>query len=294
MLDVKIENFIHYCQVSYFSKKSIKTLSERLSEFNCFISSKPIGSVTEISYKHLQEFVADFKEPSVHTKKSRVWALHQFFHFLKLNHFIEDNIALGIPYPKIEKTVPQYLTLDEYNQILSYFYQKIASPFGLRNLVLMMFLGFLGLRLQSIISLNIEDIDLYAGLAAVKEKGGQQRNAILPKVLCHVLGHYLDELGKDKGPLFLSKRNKRISGRTLQDIFQSAATQVGIEKRLHAHLFRHTAATLLNKVAGVDITQHVLGHSQRQNTLKYTHLNPDEYAQYMRKHPFMNLEQSGE
>jgi len=75
----------------------------------------------------------------------------------------------------------------------------------------------------------------------------------------------------------------------LQDIFRSAANDLGIEKKLHAHIFRHTAATHLNKVAGVDITQHVLGHSQRKNTEKYTHLNPDEYAQYMRKHPFMNL-----
>ena len=91
------------------------------------------------------------------------------------------------------------------------------------------------------------------------------------------------------GADFHGKRNKRISERTLQDIFQSAAAQLGIDKHLHAHLFRHTAATHLNRVAGIDITQYVLGHTQRENTLKYTHLNPDEYAVYMRKHPFMNL-----
>jgi integrase/recombinase XerC len=289
MLDLKINDFIHYCQVSHFSKKSIKTLSERLREFNRFISSQPIGTLGEITYKHLQEFVADFKSPSVHAKKSRVWALHQFFHFLKLNYLIEENIALGIPYPKMEKTVPQYLTPDEYTRMLSYFYQRATSLVGLRNLVLIMCFGFLGLRLQSIIALNTDDIDLGSGLAVVREKGGRKINVVLPKVLCEVLKHYLDKLGKVGGPLFLSKRNKRISERTLQDIFRSAAGRLGLEKRLHAHLFRHTAGTHLNKVAGVDITQHVLGHTRRENTLKYTHLNPDEYAVYMRKHPFMNL-----
>lgn len=289
MLDLKINDFIHYCQVSNFSKKSIKTLSERLGEFNRFISSQPIVSLGEISYKHLLEFVADYKHPSVHAKKSRVWVLHQLFHFLKLNDWIEDNIALGIPYPKMEKTVPQYLTPDEYNQLLSYFYQKVGSPFGLRNLSLIMCFGFLGLRLQTIISLDIEDIDLGSGLAAIKEKGDKKRTIVLPKVLSEVLGLYLVNLGKDSGPLFLSKRNKRIYQRTLQDIFRSAADHLGIEKRLHAHLFRHTAATHLNKVAGIDITQFVLGHTRRANTVKYTHLNPDEYAHYMRKHPFMNL-----
>lgn len=289
MLDLKINNFIHYCQVSCFSNKSIESLSARLNEFNQFISSTSIGTIQEISYQHLSGFVADFGTPSVHVKKARVWALHQFFHFLKLNHLIEENIALGIPYPKLEKTVPHYLTSDEYNQILSYFYQRSASLPGLRNLAIIMFLGFLGLRLLSIISLDIGDLDLAAGLVSVQEKGRRKRIMVLPKVLCEVLGHYLKALGKDKGALFLSKRNKRISERTLQDIFQSAADHLGIEKHLHAHLFRHTAATYLNKVAGIDITGAVLGHNRRENTEKYTHLNPDQYAIYMRKHPFMNL-----
>jgi integrase/recombinase XerC len=287
MLDLKISDFIHYCQVSNFSKKSIKTLSEKLHEFNRFISSQPIGALNEISYQHLREFVTG--SASVHVKKSRVWALRQFFHFLKLNHLIEDNIALGIPYPKIEKTVPHYLTPFEYNHILSYFYQKAISFCGLRNLVLIMLFGFLGLRLKSIILLDIADVDSGAGLVLVQEKGGVIRNLVLPKILCEVLEHYIDKLGKREGPLFLSKRNKRISERTVQDIFRSAAHCLGSEKHLHAHLFRHTAATHINIVAGVDICQHVLGHSQRQNTYKYTHLNPDQYAVYMRKHPFMNI-----
>lgn len=287
MLDLKISNFIHYCQVSNFSKKSIKTLSEKLHEFNRFISSQSIVLLSEISYKHLREFVTD--SASVHVKKSRVWALRHLFHFLKLNHLIQENIALGIPYPKIEKTVPHYLTPDEYNQILSYFYQQAISFCGLRNLVLIMLFGFLGLRLKSIILLDIADVDSGARLLLVQEKGGQIRNIVLPKILCEVLEHYLDKLGKREGPLFLSKRNKRISERTVQDIFHSAAHSLGIEKHLHPHLFRHTAATHINIVAGVDICQHVLGHSQRQNTYKYTHLNPDVYAVYMRRHPFMNI-----
>jgi len=88
----------------------------------------------------------------------------------------------------------------------------------------------------------------------------------------------------------MSKRKKRISPRTLQDIFRTAADQVGIDKKLHARLFRHTAATNLNQVAGIEITQHVLGHRRRVNTLKYAHLNPDKYSIYMRKHPFMSKE----
>jgi len=124
----------------------------------------------------------------------------------------------------------------------------------------------------------------------IREKGRRQRNMVLPHSLCEIIYKYLQLRRLKKGPLLISKRKKRISQRTLQDIFRTAADRLGIEKKLHAQLFRHTAATHLNRVAGIEITQQVLGHSRRANTLKYAHLNPDQYAVYMKKHPYMQKE----
>ena len=153
--------------------------------------------------------------------------------------------------------------------------------------------------LSLLISSDIQDIDIKYGLFLhgessiwIKEKGRRSRTMVLPHCLCKIIDNYLKRHPYKKGPLLLSKRKKRISQRTLQDIFRAAADQLGIDKKLHARLFRHTAATHLNKVAGTDITQHVLGHSHRANTLKYAHLNPDKYAVYMKKHPFMRKEAS--
>ncbi len=111
----------------------------------------------------------------------------------------------------------------------------------------------------------------------------------MPKILCVILDQYFDFLNKRQGPLFLSKRNKRLSPRTLHDVFQKAASALDIDKHLHAHLFRHTAATHLNKVSDPEITRHVLGHVRSNSTRKYTHLNPDQYATYMQIHPYMEV-----
>jgi len=289
MLETEMKHFLTYCKISEFSKKSIEALTTRLNEFKEYLETAPIRSLKEISYRHLREYVAEFKTPSIHIKKGRVWTLHQFFHFLTLNGWVSENIARDIPYPKIEKTVPYFLTIDEYNRILSYFIKNAIDFFGLRNLALIMMLGLLGLRLGSILSLNIEDIDLETGLIWFTDKGRKERTLVLPGILSIVLSQYLQLHERKLGPLFLSKRKKRISLRTLQIIFKQAAGELGIEKHLHAHLFRHTAATHLNRVAGPAITQHVLGHSYRKNTEKYTHLNPDQYAVYMKRHPFMSM-----
>jgi len=290
MLHHYINQFLGYCQLADFSVRSIQALTARLNEFEAFLKSQRIQSVKKVPYRHLIDFVADYKVPSIHVRKSRVWTLRQFYHFLTLHRHVPQNIAIKLPYPKIEKTVPQFLTIDEYNRLIHYFSRKAQDILELRNLIIIVLLGILGLRTSTLIAINIEDVDLTCGLIWIREKGRQQRNLILPHSLCKIIHNYLQLRCRKKGPLLISTRKKRISQRTLQDIFRTAADQNGIDKKLHARLFRHTAATHLNQVAGIEITQHVLGHSHRANTLKYANLNPDKYAVYMRKHPFMKKE----
>ena len=290
MLHYYCKQFLEYCQLADFSVRSIQALAIRLNEFEAFLKSQRIRSIKKVTYQHLINFIADFKSPSIHVRKSRVWTLRQFYHFLTLHRIVAENIATGIPYPKIEKTVPQFLTINEYNRLIRYFSNEAQDLLGLRNFVIILMLGTLGLRTSTLIAINIEDIDLTCGLIWIREKGRRRRNLILPHSLCKIIHKYLQLRQRKKGPFLISKRKKRISQRTLQDIFRTAADQNGIDKKLHARLFRHTAATHLNKVAGVEITQHVLGHSRRANTLKYAHLNPDKYAVYMKQHPFMQKE----
>ncbi len=293
MLHIKITNFLQYCKNSNFSERSIESLTFRLNEFNQFIRSQAISSIREINYQRLTQFVADYKKPSVYVKKARVWSLRQLFHYLKLQNLVQNNIALKLPYPKIEQKVPPFLTINEFKQILNYFAQKATTPIGLRNLVIISLLGCLGLRTATIADLNVSDIDLAESRLWIKEKGFQgptKKDLPLPQVLCQLLAEYIYNLDRKQGPLFMSKRNQRLARRSLQSLFYQVAQKMEIDKKLHPHLFRHTAATHLNQVAGLEITQFVLGHQRQQNTHQYAHLNPDIYAQHMKNHPYMKLD----
>jgi integrase/recombinase XerC len=227
---------------------------------------------------------------SLDVKKNRVWALHLFYHFLKINNLITDNPASFIPYPRIGRTVPKYLTSQELNRLLDHLARQAHTLVGLRNLIIIMLLGFLGLRISAVVKLNIEDLDLKSSLIWICEKGRIKRSLCLPQALCAALQAYLTRRDQKEEPLLVSKQNERISQRTIQDLLKKAMDELQIDKHLHAHLFRHTAATHLNKVAGPDITRHVLGHADASNTERYTHLNPDIYATYMQKHPYMSYE----
>ena len=293
MLQENITDFLDVCKQNNFPAKSLQSLSQRLREFDASFPSTALNHVSLIRYEHLMDFVSS-GNASPHVKKQRVWAIRKFFHFLKVQGVISDNSAKGLPYPKIENKEPVFLCLAELKKILFFCLSQSGSLEGLRNLIIMMMLGFLGIRLRALTGLNVWDVDLTESILWIRDKGGITRSVPLPQILCVFLFPYLNRLGRISGPLFLSKRKKRITERTLQHLFQSLMTQLNIRKHLHAHLFRHTAATQMNRLAGTDLTQALLGHRSRKSTEVYTHLNDCRFAQYMYTHLYHDREDGHE
>jgi site-specific recombinase XerD len=292
MLESIVGHFLTYCNTCNFGARSLAVFSSVLTRLDEFVSGLGITSVREIRYPHLLAFVSSGSK-SVHLKKQRVWALHQFYHFLTLTKLVRKNIAGSIPYPKIDKKEPPFLTVTELRAVLRYFLGQEDSKLGSRNILIVLLLVFLGLRVSGIVHLDVRDIDLNENLIFVRGKGDRTRVLPLPRVLSLFLDRYI--CGRDSGPLFVSGRNRRISPRMIQHIIADASRALGMN--IHSHCFRHTAATHLNRVSGIEVTQHVLGHRRMENTRRYVHLNPDMYAEYMRRHSYMTFtgkEESGD
>jgi integrase/recombinase XerC len=243
MLLKTISDFLIYCNTCDFGVRSRKVFSTILPKFNEFVTSLAINSIKDISYTHLLTFVTS-GNASVHLKKQRVWTLHQFFHFLKLKKLVHKNIATTLPYPKIDKKEPSFLTGNELKAILRYFLYQEDSLHKSRNILIVLFLMFLGLRISSVVALDVSDINMNESLVLIREKGNRTRMMPLPQALCSFLNQYLRSIDRDVGPLFVSGRNRRISLRMIQHLISDAARDLGMH--IHSHLFRHTAATHLN------------------------------------------------
>ena len=287
MLQKIISNFLKYCKLYNFSTRSIEVFTSRLNEFSRYIDSYCIKAITDIEYEYLLSFVLS-GTPSVYTRKSKVWVLHQFFHYLVTNKIIKKNIALKLPYPKIGKKEPEFLSFEQLKTILNYFISFAVTYTGLRNLIIVLFFVFLGLRISSVVNINIQDIDLKTSSILISEKGSQRRIMPLPQILCFFLYPFLESHDNDLGPLFLSRQNKRISTRMVHQLFVAASD--ALDMHIYSHLFRHTAATQINKIAGLDVTKQLLGHSRRESSERYVHLNPDIYVEYMARHPYMTFQ----
>lgn len=287
MLSENIAKFLEYYQSLSYSDKSLKALKSRLREFADYLDCLNLKSVTEVEYSHLLEFVTGDEHTSAHVTKSRVWAPRRLFQYLVLQGILPHNPAADLSYPKLEKQVPQFLSAGEFERILDFLSERIMETDELRNLVLFLFLGVLGLRISTIRQLNISDVEVSAGRLWVNEKGSRQRFMVLSPTLVSVLSGYLAALPEGQRALFLSKRGKRISERAIQTLVAEIGRACGFRGRLHPHMFRHTAATQLCQVADIHVTRELLGHWRENNTRRYIHLSSTLYAQYMRCHPYM-------
>ncbi len=253
MLHHYFTSFLDYCKNANFSERSIESLEHRLNEFSNFLKTEDNPSIPEIKYQQLSQFVADFNSPSVAVPKNRVWTLRQFFHFLKLKQIINENIALQIPYPKIDKKVPNFLTSAEFKLVLNHFSPKATNRIGFRNLVIISRLGLPGLRTATVVAIQIDDVDLTESRLWIQEKGFAgltQKSIILPQILCQLLTQDLTQIQHQHGSLFLSKRNQALARGSIQSLFRNVSQELNLDKKLYPHLFRHTAATHLNQPVG--------------------------------------------
>jgi integrase/recombinase XerC len=145
--------FLEYCQLAHFSNRSIQTPEIRFGELRSFARTRKLKSIITIKYLHL----AEFNNPPIHVRKSREWTLRQFYHFLSL-HGYALNIAEKLPYPKIDKTVPHFLTQDEHNRLICHFSSRATDLRGHGNLVIILLLGTLGLRTTTLSLIRTTDL----------------------------------------------------------------------------------------------------------------------------------------
>lgn len=99
----------------------------------------------------------------------------------------------------------------------------------------------------------------------------------------------LRELIKDKNPddlVFTNSFGDLIRPQSYSHDLRNRAKSVGITKRVHPHLFRHTYATHLYKATkDIGLVSRALGHRDVKTTMKYINLADDDLESGVRLHP---------
>lgn len=315
MLKPFIDPFLTYCQTLSLAQNSIQALARYIKQLdkllgekaNQFVSvrpgscaiSQPGSAQTALSlhYKHLVDFVIS-NNAGPTTIKMRIWAIKKFFAFLYLNGHIKFNIANQLNPPKIPKKETPFLTENELKTIINRLIENSNNPNGLRNMIIILLMATAGLRKSSLVALDREDIDLQNRRLWITEKGLPGKRVILiPLGLSWLINEYVYRSHIKKGALFLNHKMQRLSANGVNkivNIIKEMLLKDGhhFAQRLHPHVFRHSAATQLNDIAGFTMTKEMLGHRSAHNTREYIHLSPASYGTYMKRHPYFTTKET--
>ena len=138
-----------------------------------------------------------------------------------------------------------------------------------------------GIRLGSLVGLNIADVDLASGTLHIRAKGGHRERVFLNPTLVAMLSRHIEQIatqglcGRDI-PLFASKSGRRLGARQIQLNFAKWCREAGIGRAVSVHSLRHTFATrLYRKTGDLYLVQRALGHRQITTTEVYARVSDD-------------------
>lgn len=206
-------------------------------------------------------------------------SLKSFYNYYMRMGNIKSNPTDEIDRPKIEKKIPEFLTLEEVSSLLNF---KVNNEFEARNKAILELLYSSGLRISELTSLELSNIDLDECLVRVMGKGSKERIVPLGDYAIDALKEYIyfyrPMLNKNNSSyVFLNNRGGILSRQFIFKVIKEECIKKGIRKNVSPHTLRHTFAThLLKNGADLRIIQELLGHENLSTTQIYTHLTNDK------------------
>ena len=218
-------------------------------------------------------------------------AIKSFYKYLTVRtKQLQENPVADLEYPKLRKSLPKYLTLEQSAALL----QSVSGPNEKRDYAILMLFLNCGIRRSELVGLNLTDV--YEDRIRVVGKGNKERFVYFGTACRKAIDAYLPERNKkvlsDNRALFGSRDGNRISVTAVHRLVKKALMQAGLDStQFSAHKLRHTAATMMLS-GGVDVktVQEVLGHENLNTTQIYTHIENTELKVAAEANPLSKLD----
>ncbi|MFQ6088424.1 MAG: site-specific tyrosine recombinase/integron integrase [Candidatus Methanofastidiosia archaeon] len=267
-----LKNFKMELQLAGYSENTIKNYLYSLNTLHSYVK-KDLKKIEESDLKRFLSYLQTEKGVKTSTIYRHLNAIKTFF---RLNDL---EVAEKIKLPKLSKSLPEVLMVDEMRKILN-------SISNLRDLLIVRLLYASGLRVSELVGLNRRDIE-GLDLKVIGGKGRKDRVTHIDETTLNLIQKYLDNRIDKNEALFINNRGKRLSQRTVQKIIRKHAKRAGIKKNVTPHTLRHSFAThLLQNDADIVVIRDLLGHSSLSTTQIYTHLTSSYRRKvYKNSHP---------
>lgn len=278
-----IGSFLDYLSVERgLAKNTIIAYREDLNIYLDFMIKRGIDALSKVSKNDITEFMVFAKDKGIspNSISRRLAAIRMFHRFLARERVLKNDPTTLIDSPKLWKKVPDTLSLNEVEALIS---QPDPRDFqGARDKALLEALYATGMRVSEATNLKLNNVNLDIGFLRCIGKGNKERVIPLGKKAIHSVRRYLEFsrphfLNKKSSEfLFINRSGDKISRQSIWKLIKQYAKEARIKKPIKVHTLRHSFAThLLERGADLRSVQEMLGHSSISTTQIYTHIDKE-------------------
>lgn len=289
-VDALKKEFLEYCEIERGqSLKTVENYDRYLRRYFTEMNIKDIGDINEDSIREFRIFLN--RQPGMKLRGQSASTLKrntQNYHMIALRVFLKYLTKRGVTAlasDKIELAKTKGRELDlmtsaELDRLLNAPDTKTEQ--GLRDKALLELFFSTGLRVSELASLD-RDLDLSRDEFSIRGKGEKVRVVFLSDEAKDCIKNYLKYRKDMEGAMFVnisrnskqskdSKKENRLTPRSIERIVKYYAIKAGISKKVTPHVIRHSFATdLLSNGADMRSVQMMLGHANIATTQIYTH-----------------------
>jgi len=277
-----LTDYRHYLKIERgLSENTISNYGLDLQKLKVYLEEHNIAqSPLSITQETVQQFVYDVAKMVNPRSQARIISgLKGFFSYLIFEDYRTDSPMDLIEIPKTARKLPDTLSTDEINNLISAI--DLATPQGERNRAILETLYGCGLRVSELINLKLSNLYFDEDFIKVTGKGDKQRFVPISTVNKKYIDIYRSgvrvhqKIHKEhEDILFLNRRGKQLTRAMIFTIIKRLAEKIGLRKNISPHTFRHSFAThLLENGADLRAIQQMLGHESITTTEVYMHVN---------------------
>lgn len=276
-----IKDFVSYLKIEKgLAENSIFAYQRDVEKLKSFGVSNNL-SPKEIGINDLKGFLAQLYDLGLSARSQAriISGIKQFYFFLLLENEIQEDPSELLELPKIGLKLPEVLTIEEIDELISAI--DLSKNEGHRNRAILETLYSCGLRVSELVNLKFSDVYFDEGFMRVVGKGNKERLVPVSPSVNKEIGLYTDNVRVhqsikpgNEDYIFLNRRGAKLTRVMIFTIIKNLVQQIGLQKTVSPHTFRHSFAThLIEGGANLRAIQEMLGHESITTTEIYTHLD---------------------
>ena len=290
-MELIIQDFIEYLKSRQVSRNTLLSYERDINQLATYfknIDKKMFDATEEDLQKYIVYLTTMGKSNA--TISRNVASMKAFYRYLLKNKLVEENIALNLAAPKVEKKELSILSVSEVEKLLEQPSSKDLK--GQRDKAMLELLYATGIRVTELVSLTMSDVNVNAGHIKVKKKS-KERVIPISNTALKYLKEYIENVRplliktEEEQSLFINANGQKMTRQGFWKILKQYKDEAKIEKELTPHTIRHSFAVhMLQNGAELKSVQELLGHTDVASTMMYTHVADLKLRyEYLKAHP---------